>query len=233
MAGTGDGLADASPPLAIDIVSDVVCPWCVIGARQLAKALALKGVAATIAWRPFELNPDMPEGGEDLREHVARKYGATPECSDQTRAQIEALGRELGFDFRYGDGVRIYNTFLAHQLLAWAGETEGRTALKNALFRAYFTQGAAIDQIDALLAAVRVAGLDADEASSVLSDGRYADQVRSEERFWVEAGVQGVPAMIFDRRAMMIGAQGVEQYMSALDDMMALRQAEARAAKAE
>ncbi len=126
--------------LRIDIVSDVVCPWCVIGFKQLERAIDESGVAAEIHWHPFELNPQMAEEGENLREHLAAKYGTTPEESRQARDRLTEMGEELGFTFSYAGDMRMVNTFRAHQLLHWA-EVEGRGQdLQMALFAAFFTE---------------------------------------------------------------------------------------------
>lgn len=113
--------APPSEPLRIDIVSDVVCPWCVIGWRQLERALQTTGTAAVVHWHPFELNPDLGPEGQDLREHLAAKYGTTPEASRANRARLVELGAGLGFSFAFADDTRIRNTFRAHQLIHWAG----------------------------------------------------------------------------------------------------------------
>lgn len=202
--------------LRIDIVSDVVCPWCIVGYRQLEKALALTGLTAGIVWHPFELNPHMGVAGQDLREHLAEKYGTTAEQSAQARDRLSALGTELGFDFNYGDDMRMYNTFRAHQLLHWAG-TEGRQHdLKMQLFSAFFTHQRNVDDPDVLADAAEITGLDRGEALAVLADGRYADQVRQQEQFWTSRGIQGVPSMIFNQRHLVSGAQGIENYASIL-----------------
>ena len=118
-------MSTSNPTLRIDIVSDVVCPWCVIGYRQLARALEATGTAHEIHWHPFELNPSMPPEGQNLLEHVAGKYGSTREESEQSRARMTEIGAALGFEFRFSDDMRMHNTFNAHQLLHWA-ERQGR-----------------------------------------------------------------------------------------------------------
>jgi predicted DsbA family dithiol-disulfide isomerase len=213
-----EGKVDASskPPLRIDIVSDVVCPWCVIGWRQLERALAAIGITADVHWHPFELNPGLGPEGEDLAEHIARKYGTTPEASRASRARIAALGADLGFTFAYANGSRVRNTFLAHQPVHWAG-TQGREhAAERALFAAYFTRGEDVHDLEVLAAVAGEIGLDADEARRVLADGRFAEAVREEEALWTGRGIQGVPAMIFAERYLVSGAQGVENYTAIL-----------------
>ncbi len=205
-----------SAPLRIDIVSDVVCPWCIIGYLQLEQALRDTGVAHDIHWHPFELNPDMPPEGQDLRDHIAQKYGATREQSDQTRAQLAALGADLGFVFAYGDGARMYNTFDAHRLLQWAGTLRQKHALKLALFRAYFTDGRDVSDHETLCQVAAAVGLDAEAAAQVLRDGGFAQEVRGLEAFWARQGVQGVPGMVFDGKHLVTGAQGADNYAQIL-----------------
>ena len=111
---------DTAPTLQIDIVSDVMCPWCIVGFRQLEQALGVTGMRARIHWQPFELNPEMPAEGQNLTEHIAQKYGASPEQSAQNRAQLQQLGATLGIDFQFSPDSKIVNSFAAHQLLEFA-----------------------------------------------------------------------------------------------------------------
>jgi len=206
-------------PLRIDIVSDVMCPWCIIGYRQLAEALRATGTAHDIHWHPFELNPDMPPEGQNVREHIAEKYGSTPEQSDRSRKQMTALGADLGFDFRYTDDMRMHNTFNAHQLLHWA-DTQGRKHdLKLALFTAHFTDGRDLSDDTVLADVAGETGLDRAEALAVLADQRFASEVRQIENFWVQQGIRGVPAVVLDRKHLVTGAQGVENYTSILGQL--------------
>lgn len=209
----------SAQPLRIDIVSDVMCPWCVIGYRQLAKALEATGIAHEIRWHPFELNPDMPPEGQNVREHIAEKYGATKQQSEQNRIRMTEAGAQVGFDFRYTDDTRMHNTFNTHQLLHWAGQ-QGRTHdLKQALFSAHFTHGRNLSDDNVLADIAAEIGLDRAEALAVLEDQRFAHEVRSAERSWLEQGVQGVPAVIFNRRHLVTGAQGVENYTRILQQL--------------
>lgn len=206
----------AQPALEVDIVSDVVCPWCIIGYLQLERALAQIGVGAWVRWHPFELNPAMGPEGQDLREHIAGKYGTTPEASAQARARITALGAELGFEFAFADHSRICNTFGAHQLLTWAAEHQRQHPLKMALFAAYFTQGRDVSDADVLAEAAEAAGLEAQAAREVLRSGSHAETTRAELNAWTGRGITGVPAMILERKYLLTGAQGVEGYTRAL-----------------
>ena len=209
-------------PLRIDIVSDVVCPWCAIGHRRLLQALAaFEGqIAAEVHWHPFELNPRMPVGGQPLQEHMAEKYGTMRVQSQAARDHLTQIGAALGVDFRYGEDSRIYNTFKVHQLLHWAGEAGAQTALKLALFGAYFTQQRDLDDPETLLDAAVAAGLDRAEAAAVLADGRYADVVRAGEARWAEVGVRGVPTFVFNDRYLATGAQPVEAFVGFLDSLV-------------
>lgn len=204
----------ATADLRLDIISDVVCPWCLIGFKQFEQAMAVTGVSVQVFWHPFELNPDMPPEGENLREHIARKYGTSPEDSVKARARLTQLGADLGFTFNYADDMRMYNTFKAHQLLHWAG-TQGRQHdLKMALFGSFFTHRRNVDDPEVLADAAAEIGLDRDAALAVLADGRYAEKIRQEEQFWTSRGIQGVPAMVFNQQHLLVGAQGVENYIS-------------------
>ena len=211
--------------IRVDIISDVVCPWCFIGYRQLEKALELAGLEGDIRWRPFELNPQMPPEGEDTAEHIARKYGATPEQSAATRHHMKSIAEPLGIDFS-SRSKRIWNTFAAHQLLHWAQESGRQTALKLKLFEAYFTQGENVSDEAVLLDAVEAVGLSRAEAAEVLADGRHAGAVRALEARWSEMGITGVPAMILAEKGLVMGAQEPERLAIALKKMAALAEAE-------
>ncbi|WP_373095658.1 DsbA family protein [Zhongshania sp.] len=209
-------MTKAPSKLRIDIVSDVVCPWCVIGYRQLAEALEASGTAHEIHWHPFELNPNMPAEGQNLREHVAEKYGATKAQSEASRAQMTAVGAEVGFEFRFADGMRMHNTFSLHQLLHWADQQGRMHDLKQALFSAHFTHCRNLSDHKVLADVAAEIGLERIEALAVLKDQRFAAEVRAAEKFWLDQGVQGVPALVFNRRHLVTGAQGVENYMRIL-----------------
>lgn len=210
-------------PLTIDFVSDVVCPWCVIGLRSLETALARAAdvVTAEIRFHPFELNPAMPPEGENIVEHIGRKYGATQEQSAATRAMIRERAAEFGFTMAMTDDSRIYNTFDAHRLLHWAGLNGGQHALKMALFTAYFTEGRNPGDRAVLLAAAEQAGLDAAAAARVLEDGRYGQEVRAEETLWQSRGINAVPAIVLEGRYLISGGQPPEAFEQALRQIAA------------
>lgn len=210
--------------LKIDFVSDVSCPWCVIGLGGLEEALRRVGdlVEADIRFRPFELNPDMPPEGQDIAEHVAMKYGATPEQSAASREAIKARAAEVGFVIASRPNGRIYNTYDAHRLLHWAEIQGGQYALKRALFEAYFTQGRNPGDHEVLADAVGQAGLDVDAAREVLTSGRYAEEVRADEAHWREEGIHAVPAVIIDDRYMISGGQPADAFERALRKIAAM-----------
>ncbi|WP_312161481.1 DsbA family oxidoreductase [Phenylobacterium sp.] len=205
-------------PMKIDFVSDVSCPWCVIGLGGLEEALRNVGdlVDAQIHFQPFELNPDMPPEGQNIVEHIGQKYGSTPEQSAANRAAIHARAAEVRFTMKTSDQSRIYNTFDAHRLLHWAGIVGGQDRLKRALFDAYFTEGQSPADHEVLVAAAQSAGLDAAAAREVLSSGRYADEVRAAERHWLSAGINSVPAVIINDRYLISGGQPAAAFEQAI-----------------
>lgn len=209
--------------MTIDFVSDIVCPWCVIGLKGLEEALARTTdvVDAEIRFHPFELNPAMAPEGENIVEHIGRKYGATPEQSAATRAMIRERAGALGFTMAMGDESRIYNTFDAHRLLHWAGLVGSQRALKLALFTAYFTDGKNPGDRAVLLTAAEQAGLDPAAAAEVLDSGRYAEEVRAEEALWQSRGIQSVPAIVIDQRYLISGGQPPEAFEQALREIAA------------
>ena len=195
-------------PLNIDIVSDVMCPWCIIGYKQLEKALKATGTQASITWHPFELNPQMPEEGQDFREHITQKYGISDEDSARNRQQMTQMGAELGFTFKFDDNMRMANTFLAHQLLHWAEEHGKQHELKMELFETHFTHQKNVGDKNTLASAAERVGLDKTEALALLNDERYASAVREKQQFWMQQGIQGVPATVVNRWHLISGAQG-------------------------
>jgi predicted DsbA family dithiol-disulfide isomerase len=212
--------------MRIDFVSDVVCPWCAIGLASLQQAAAeVADVTGPLEWhvQPFELNPQMVPEGEDIGEHLARKYGSTPEQGEATREMIRQRGAALGFEFRMDKRSRIWNTLDAHRLLHWAG-TLGHAeqlALKQALLRAYFTEGENPGNHEVLLAEVRALGLDEVGAQQVLSSELYTEEVREMEQFWQQAGIHSVPAVIINQRHLISGGQPPEVFAQALRQIAA------------
>lgn len=212
--------------LTIDIWSDVMCPWCAIGYGQLTKALSsLDGeIAAKIRWHAFELNPDMPESGEEQAAHIQRKYRRTAEEGAAVREQMRGIAQDAGVSLDYeGDGeappAMMWNTFAAHCLLTWALETAGpemQTALKLALFRAHFNERRNLSQRDVLLDVAQAVGLDRAGALAALTDPEIAARVRAEERQAWDLNITGVPAMVVEGKFLIPGAQAPETYVNVL-----------------
>lgn len=198
----------ATNQLQIDIISDVMCPWCIVGYRRLEQALSqFDDLEVKLQWHPFELNPAMGPEGQHLGEHIAEKYGSTPEQSTQNRQRLTQMGADLGFEFNFSDASRIYNTLQAHQLLYWAAESGKQTELKLALFSSYFTDQKNPDDIEVLIEAATKVGLDADDARAVLTDKRFETAVKEEEQLWISRGIQAVPAIVFNQQYLVSGAQ--------------------------
>jgi predicted DsbA family dithiol-disulfide isomerase len=216
--------------LKIDFVSDVSCPWCVIGLKALDQALArVSGeVSAELRFQPFELNPGMAPQGQEITEHITQKYGITPEQAHANRENIRARGAELGFKFSAADEPgggrnRIYNTFDAHRLLHWA-ELQGadkQRALKEALFTAYFTNGESPGSHEVLARVAGEAGLDEARAREILASNTYAGEVREREQFYLTQGIHSVPAIIINERHLISGGQPPEVFERALRQIAA------------
>ena len=211
--------------LKIDFVSDVSCPWCVIGLKSLDEALARLGgeIQTELHFQPFELNPTMPAAGQEITEHITEKYGITPAQADANRENIRARGAAVGFTFSRADDVgggrsRIYNTFDAHRLLHWVElEDLGKQkALKEALFKAYFTDGQSPGAHAVLLRVVADVGLDATRAAEILATDEFATEVRAREQFYLNQGIHSVPAVIINDKHLISGGQPVEVFERAL-----------------
>lgn len=209
--------------MKIDFVSDVSCPWCVIGLKALEDALGrVSGqVQADIHFQPFELNPHMAAEGQDITEHLTEKYGSTPEQLQHNREMIRQRGEALGFTFTVGARNRVYNTFDAHRLLHWA-EAEGRQlALKEALFKAYFTDGENPGSHQVLARIAGEIGLDATRAQHILASDEYAAEVRQREQFYQQQGIRSVPAIIINDKHLISGGQPAEVFEQALRQIAA------------
>jgi predicted DsbA family dithiol-disulfide isomerase len=204
--------------LKIDFVSDVSCPWCVVGLKSLQAALARleAEIQADIHFQPFELNPQMGAEGEEIGEHIARKYGSSPEQVALNQEAIRARGAALGFVFDLDKRRRIYNTFDAHRLLHWAETAGKQRELKEALFRAYFTDGLNPSDRQVLEDIAAGVGLDRDRARQILASDEYAADVRARERMYQNAGIHAVPAVILNERYLVQGGQPVEVFEQAL-----------------
>ena len=216
--------------LKIDFVSDISCPWCVIGLKALDQALTnvKADITANIHFQPFELNPQMGPEGQEITEHITQKYGISAAQADANRDNIRARGAELGFGFAMaldegGGRSRIYNTFDAHRLLHWA-ETislDKQKALKEALFAAYFTDGQSPASHEVLVRVAGDVGLDMAQAKAVLSSEQYAAEVRKQAQFYIGQGIRSVPAVIINDKHLISGGQPVEVFEQALRQVAA------------
>ncbi|MBY6190325.1 DsbA family oxidoreductase [Microbulbifer agarilyticus] len=207
--------------LRIDIVSDVVCPWCVIGFKRLEQALAkFPGqFEPNFVWHPFELNPQMPEAGENLREHMVAKYQISPEESLESRERLKEIGSALGFDFNFSDEMRIYNTNHAHRLLHWAEPTGRQTELQMRLFEDYFTHGKNLNHERVLLDAVDSVGLNREEASAALHDAAIKRQTLAREEQLLMQGISGVPLFMFNHDYAISGAEETSVFEAQLQQL--------------
>lgn len=204
--------------IKIDFVSDVSCPWCAVGLSSLEVALARLDdvVQAELHFQPFELNPDMPPEGQDTVERLTRKYGMTPEQVLRNAEVITKRGSEVGFTFNMDKRTRTYNTFDAHRLLHWAGIEGHQRELKQALLKAYFTDGQNPSAPDVLVRLCNESGLNGERARQILDSNEYASDVRERERFYMEQGVNSVPAIILDDQHLIQGGQTPDVFEEAL-----------------
>ncbi|MCG9783204.1 DsbA family oxidoreductase [Vibrio brasiliensis] len=209
--------------IKLDIISDVVCPWCIIGYNHLKTAIEQLGIEdrIEIEWQPFELNPDMPAEGENLRDHVARKYGSTVEESNNARIRIASIGAEHDFKFNYFDDMKMVNTFDAHLLLDFAKSLGKQTELKIRLFTAFFSEQKDVSDREILKQELISVGLDPEEGMRWLNDVQRRNSIRSSEKQWQKMGVSSVPTVIFNREYGVSGAHPVEGYKQILAELMA------------
>ncbi|MBC7555611.1 MAG: DsbA family oxidoreductase [Chryseobacterium sp.] len=208
--------------LKIDIVSDVVCPWCTIGYKRLDKALTELGIQdqVEIEWQPFELNPNMPPEGQNLAEHIAEKYGSTVEQQKASQQNMANVGKELGFTFVYFAEMRIVNTFDAHVLLEYAKEFGKQTELQMRLTTAFFSERKDVSERDILKQALVDVGLDAEKGLAKLDNENALEEVCENEDYWKNAGISSVPTIIFNRKSSITGAQPVETFKQVLSKLM-------------
>lgn len=212
------------PHMRIDFISDIVCPWCAIGLYSLEAAAArIPGLTLDLHFHPFELNPGMGPEGQDVEEHLAEKYGASPAQLAGTRQAIRERGAALGFDFRMEARSRIYNTRDAHRLLHWAEEAFGGAAqrtLKLALLKAYFTDGRNVSDRAVLLDIATTAGLPEAEVKAVLESDRFNTEVQAAEAEVQAQGIHAVPAIVVNQRHLIQGGQSIEVFEKLLRQVL-------------
>jgi predicted DsbA family dithiol-disulfide isomerase len=203
----------------VEIWSDVACPWCYVGMRRFQRAVEETGIDVDVVYRAFELDPTVPTGAESppLVDYLARKFG-DPSRVQAAHARLTSAGAELGIDFRWA-GMRRANTFDAHRLLTWALEADGaerQGALKQALLRAYFTDGLDVADHTVLADLAGVAGLDRAAADQVLTSDRYAAEVRAERQEAHRNGIAAVPTFVVEGEWMLQGAHDTSAWVKAL-----------------
>jgi predicted DsbA family dithiol-disulfide isomerase len=213
------------PTIKIDYVSDVACPWCAVGLGNLNQAIAELSDKATfeVHFRPFELKPNMPKGGQDAIEHLTEKYGLTTDQVKANQANIRAKALEAGFAFHPEGRKRVYNTFDCHRLLHWAAkeyDLQKQAALKKELLNTYFCLAVNLDDQENLLDAVIRAGLEKDRAQKILNSKEFANEVREEESIYTDAGITSVPSIILDNQYLLQGAQPPESFVNAFEQLI-------------
>ena len=213
---------ESNNKLKIDIVSDVVCPWCAIGYKRLSQAIEKMKVQdqVEIAWHPFELNPEMPREGQNADKYLMDKYGLSEDKLKQTRNNVTELGKESGFKFDYFKEMKKVNTFNAHILLAYAKEFNKQTELKVRLQNAYFGERKDVSNREVLFEELQAVGLNAQEAMKRLDDPKAIKDVEDEEKFWRDQGVYAIPTIIFDNKIAQMGADEVSTYKEILTEML-------------
>lgn len=205
-AGLRDRAGQAARAVQIDIVSDAVCPWCYIGKRHLEAALGeLPDVAATIQWRPYQLDPTIPPGGLDRRAYMARKFGE--DRLPEIHARLVEAGKAAGLDFAFERIERSPNTLDAHRLIRWAWSAGKQDAVVEGLFRAFFVDGEDIGDREVLATRAAAAGMDREIVAQLLSEDADIDTVRGEIEQARSLGVTGVPFFILNGRIGISGAQ--------------------------
>ena len=208
--------------IKIDIVSDVVCPWCTIGYKRLDKAISEMGIQdqVEIEWQPFELNPHMPKEGQNVQEHIAEKYGSSLEDQKRSQEYMAEAGAELGFTFDYFDEMRMANTFEAHILLEYAKAFGKQTELKMRLTTAFFSERKDVSDRAILKQALLDVGLNAEEALANLDNDQSRYEIRSKEDYWKNLGVNSVPTIVFNRKSAVTGAQPVDVFKRILSEVL-------------
>ena len=206
----------------IDIVSDVVCPWCTVGYKRLEKAISELGIQdrVKIEWQPFELNPTMSTDGQNLNEHMMEKYRMSPEQLLQTQQQMVNAAKDIDFEFNFDDNSLMVNTFEAHVLLEYAKGFGKQTDLKMELMKAYFSDGKDVSDKNILKQALLNIGLNAEEALTKLNDDVAIKEVRMKQDYWRSLGISSVPTIVFDKKSAITGAQPVSTLKKVLAEML-------------
>ncbi|WP_432373112.1 DsbA family oxidoreductase [Shewanella frigidimarina] len=214
---------DITDKIKLDIISDVVCPWCIVGYKHLEAAITELGLEdkVEIEWQTFELNPDMSAEGGELRAYVARKYSSSREDSDRARANITQQGADYGFQFNYYDGMLIVNKLDAHVLLELAHKLDLQTQLKLRLFSAFFTEKKDVSDREVLITEAESIGINREQARVELADDRIRQNVKATINQWQQMGVSGLPTVVFNRTSALTGAQPQSTFKQVLLEILA------------
>lgn len=215
--------------MQLDVVSDTVCPWCYIGKKRLDQALAMHGGdGITLAWRPFQLDASIPEGGVDRKSYMEKKFGA--ERAKTVGNTIRELGEAAGITFRFDKIERSPNTLDSHRLVRWAGTAGCQNEMVDILFRRYFEDGEDVGSHDILLDAANEAGMDVDIVRDLLLKDADKELIRREDAMARQMGIQGVPSFVINSQWVMVGAQEPETLVRMFDKLLAREAEEAEAA---
>jgi len=208
--------------IKLDIVSDVVCPWCTIGYKRLQQAISEMGMEdkVEIEWQPFELNPDMPQEGQNVQEHIAEKYGASVEDQRISQQRMADFGTELGFTFDYFEDMKMVNTRAAHILSDYAKENGKQTEFYMRLVTAFFSERKDISDRKVLKNELKAVGLNPEEAITKLDNDEANKRVQSKEKYWHNLGVSSVPTFVFNKKSALTGAQPVDVFKQVLNELI-------------
>lgn len=215
----------AASLLTIDIVSDVVCPWCYIGKRKLEAALALPQAAGlppvALRWHPFQLNPDLPAQGISRKQYLEDKFGG-PQRAAEIYERVRAAGRSVGLELNI-DGITLQpNSLAAHALIAFAQQDGGSgSAVKERLLKAYFVENRFIGSVDVLTEVARESGLDADAARAFVGDAQQLQAVAQADAQARQMGINGVPFFVFNQKLSVSGAQDPATLLAAMQQSLA------------
>jgi predicted DsbA family dithiol-disulfide isomerase len=218
-------MINTKPAIKIDFVSDIACPWCAIGLGNLGMAIASihSRAQCEVHFRAFELNPQMPKGGQEVIEHLTQKYQTSAEQVKENQRRIREKAIAAGFEFHPEGRKWVYNTFDAHRLLFWAAEEVGlekQSILKTELFKTYFCLAVDLDDQQNLLEAVIRAGLDPIRAKQVLESSEFAQEVRQEEQRYQQLGIHSVPSMIINDQYLVQGAQPPDVFLDIFEKLL-------------
>lgn len=203
--------------MKIDIISDTVCPWCLIGKRKLEKALEQRpDLDVEIAWHPFQLHPDMPVEGADRKEFIAKKFGSD-ERARELYQNIEQAGAAIGVDFNFSKITRSPNTLNSHRLIKWAASADAQDEIVEILFRRFFMDGEDLGDTEVLVQAAAEAGMDTTIVRDLLNSDQDLDMVAQEDARAREMGVSGVPFFIVDEKYAVSGAQDSSVFLQIIE----------------